>query len=81
MNNTQDILDVRNRLCPLPVLDTYRHLKDLSPGETCCILTADADSQRNFRAFCRQAGHEFVEARPQEYGLAIYIRKRKKQAN
>lgn len=76
MEVMQDILDVRGRVCPLPVVDIYHHLKRLSPGGTVCVLTSDSGSPRNFRAFCRQSGHEFVEARPQGQDIAIYIRKK-----
>ncbi len=76
MKAMQDVLDVRGRVCPLPVVDIYRHLKRLHPGGTLCVLTSDSGSPRNFRAFCRQSGHEFVEARPQGQDIAIYIRKK-----
>ncbi|NWG87327.1 MAG: sulfurtransferase TusA family protein [Hydrogenophilaceae bacterium] len=75
MNDTQDVLDVRGRNCPLPVLDICRQLKHLDPGATLCVVTSDSGSPRNFRAFCRQSGHEFVEVRPQGEDTAIYIRK------
>ena len=77
----QDILDIRGKVCPLPVLDTYHHLKHLQPGDTFCVLTSDPGSQRNFRAFCRQSGHEFVDIREQAGGFAIYIRKKEKRAD
>ncbi|MBI5937368.1 MAG: sulfurtransferase TusA family protein [Betaproteobacteria bacterium] len=78
METTQDTLDVRGKVCPLPVVDIYRHLKRLNPGGTVCVLTSDSGSPRNFRAYCRQAGHEFVDARPQGQDIAIYIRKGKR---
>ena len=78
MELMHDVLDVRGRVCPLPVIDIYRQLKRLDPGATICVLTSDAGSPRNLRAFCQQAGHEFVEARPQGQDIAIYVRKGKR---
>jgi tRNA 2-thiouridine synthesizing protein A len=78
MQKPQDVLDLRGKGCPLPVLDIYYHLKQLKSGGTLCILTSNPDSPRNFRAFCRQSGHVFVDARRQGEDVAIYIRKAKR---
>ena len=75
MKDMQDVLDVRGKSCPLPVLDIYRQLKSMDPGGTLCVLTSDSGSPRNFRAFCRQSGHEFVDARTQGQDTTVYIRK------
>lgn len=79
MTVKQDVLDIRGKVCPLPVIDVYRHLKEIAPGDTVCVLTSDPSSERNFKAFCRQSGHEIIEAKPQEKGVAIYIRKKMKK--
>lgn len=78
MNDTQDVLDLRGRACPLPVLDTYRGLKLLNPGGTLCVLTSDPVSARNFSAFCRQSGHQLVETKAQGQEITLYIRKAKR---
>ncbi len=76
MKVMHDVLDVRGKVCPLPVIDIYHQLKRLGPGDTICVLTSDPGSPRNFRAYCRQSGHEFVDAKPQGQDIAIYIRKK-----
>lgn len=81
MATTQNVLDIRGKICPLPVLDIYHHLKRLNPGDTFCVLTSDPGSQRNFRAFCRQSGHEFLDIREQEGSFEIFIRKKNKKLN
>ena len=54
-------LDTKGLNCPLPVLKAKKALKALKPGETIRILSTDPHSQRDFPAYCKNAGHELVE--------------------
>ncbi|MEW5892924.1 MAG: sulfurtransferase TusA family protein [Pseudomonadota bacterium] len=78
MNASQETLDVRGKNCPLPVVDIYRQIKTMESGDLLCVLTANDDSPRNFRAFCRQSGHELVDLQTRGQDIAIYIRKAKR---
>lgn len=53
-------LDVRNQLCPIPVLKTKKTLKTLKIGQVLEILTTDPGSQRDIPAMIHATGQELL---------------------
>lgn len=54
-------VDARGLSCPLPLLKTKKALNAMAPGEYVRVLSTDAGSVRDFRAFCEQTGNVLVE--------------------
>ena len=70
-------LDVRNLLCPLPVLNTKKFIKKLSPDEMVVVVATDPSSVADFETFCQVTGHSLEEcvAEEGEYKFRIRIKK------
>lgn len=70
-----DRLDLRGLKCPLPVLRTRRHLRDLAEGALVAVQTTDPLAVIDIPHFCRQDGHRLVSSAPVEGGHAFLIEK------
>lgn len=69
-------LDARGLNCPLPILRCKKALAELTGGQVLRALTTDAGSVKDFRAFCKQTGHELLSLEQAEKEYIFYIRKR-----
>ena len=54
------ILDVRNMLCPMPVIRTGERVAKLNPGDTLTILATDPGTLHDVPAWCRVHGHTLL---------------------
>jgi len=70
------LLDAQGLKCPLPVLRARKALRGVTPGETLTILATDTAAMADFRAFCDQAGHEFVSGDEAAGVYTIVIRRK-----
>ena len=70
-------LDVRNLLCPLPVLKTKKFIKKLSPEEVLVVVATDPSSVADFKTFCQVTGHSLEECVEEEgeYRFRIKVKK------
>ena len=70
-------LDVRNLLCPLPVLKTKKFIKKLSPEEVLVVVATDPSSVADFETFCQVTGHSLEECVQEEgeYRFRIKVKK------
>ncbi|MBM3485286.1 MAG: sulfurtransferase TusA family protein [Alphaproteobacteria bacterium] len=68
-------LDTKGLKCPLPVLRAKKALRDHPPGALLVVEATDAAARRDFEAFCREAGHDFVGVEESAGILTITIRK------
>jgi len=59
---TEQLLDVRGLVCPLPVLRARKALKALPAGGTLRMLATDPQAVRDVRLFCEQTGHVLLES-------------------
>lgn len=70
-----ETLDLRGLKCPLPVLRTRRHLRDLASGSQLRIETTDPLSVIDIPHFCREDGHRLVSSAPADGGHSFVIEK------
>jgi tRNA 2-thiouridine synthesizing protein A len=61
-------LDLRGLKCPLPVMRTRRHLRDIAPGATIRVETTDPLAVIDIPHFCRAEGHELVSSAAADTG-------------
>ena len=69
-------LDVKGLNCPLPVLRANRALRTLAPGEKLRVLATDRASIADFRAYCRETGHDLLAFSEDAGTLSFTIRRR-----
>ena len=67
-------LDVRGKLCPLPVIHTQNRVRDLAAGEKLEVLATDPGTLNDIPAWCRINGHEVLETRQEGREIRILIR-------
>ena len=68
------VIDVRNLLCPLPVIRTQNTVVNLQPGDSVRVLCTDPGVVHDIPAWCRVHGHEICDITEQEYEIIISIR-------
>jgi tRNA 2-thiouridine synthesizing protein A len=71
---THHVLDVRNLLCPLPVIRTQNKIARLPPGDTVEVHATDAGALHDIPAWCRVHGHEVVSASKTESEVHVMLR-------
>ncbi|MBX3597463.1 MAG: sulfurtransferase TusA family protein [Rhizobiaceae bacterium] len=67
------VYDLKGLNCPLPVLKARRRLADMQLGERLWLETTDPLAVIDIPAFCREAGHNLVEAQSQTGGHRFLI--------
>ncbi len=72
----ETLLDVKGLNCPLPVLRANRVLRGLAPGDRLRVLATDRASVSDFRAFCRETGHDLVAFGEETGVFSFTIRRR-----
>lgn len=57
---SNEVLDARRLLCPLPVIRTQNLVKTLASGTRLTIICTDPGAARDVPAWCRVHGHHLV---------------------
>jgi tRNA 2-thiouridine synthesizing protein A len=76
----ETLLDVKGLNCPLPVLRANRALRGLAPGEKLRVLATDHAAIADFRAFCRETGHDLLAFSEESGVFSFTIRRRPHRA-
>ncbi len=71
---SEQILDARNLLCPLPVIRTQNQVEDMNKGDTLCVRCTDHGVINDIPAWCRINGHEILSIDEQEYEIVVKLR-------
>lgn len=72
---TNNMLDARGLLCPLPVLRANKSLRALAPGEELKVIASDPSAPADFRSFCETAGHDLLDCHEKGGAFVITLRK------
>ena len=76
MSGTDDsALDLRGLKCPLPVLKTRKHMRNLAVGTRIRIETTDPLAVIDVPHFCREDGHQLLDSATVEGGHVFVIEK------
>jgi tRNA 2-thiouridine synthesizing protein A len=68
-------LDATNLNCPLPILRCKKGLSEISADQVLKIIATDPGAVKDFRAFCKQTGHELLQLDEAEGVYTFYIKK------
>jgi TusA-related sulfurtransferase len=69
-------LDTCGLDCPLPLLKAKQALNRMQSGELLRVRATDPGSQRDFRVFAEQSGHQLVESSAAD-GVFSYVLKKR----
>lgn len=70
---SDDTLDVRGMLCPLPVIHTQNRVKALRPGARLTVLATDPGAVIDIPVWCRINGHKVLETDEQKKLITFLI--------
>lgn len=71
----ESALDLRGLKCPLPVLKTRKHMRDLAAGTRIRIETTDPLAVIDVPHFCQEDGHQLLDSSAVEGGHVFVIEK------
>ena len=69
-------IDTRGLNCPLPILKAKKALTDMQAGQLLKVVSTDAGSIRDFRAFAKQTGNELVDQQNEGQDFIHVLRRR-----
>ncbi len=55
------VLDVRDLVCPLPVLRANKKMRSLDPGEILEVLATDRSAVQDFQIYCQRTRNELLD--------------------
>jgi tRNA 2-thiouridine synthesizing protein A len=70
-------LDCYGLLCPVPIIQTARKIKEMKVGEVLEIVSTDSGIKDDMPAWCRMSGQEFLGAEEDGELIRVYVRKLK----
>ncbi len=68
------ILDVRGKMCPMPVMEVSKAARQATPGQVIRVLATDPAAKLDIRAWAKRTGNEIVDVRDEE-GYVVIIAK------
>ena len=61
--------------CPLPILYCKRGLNSISDNQILKIKTTDKSAKKDFKAFCKNTGHDLLSCETENEVTTFYIKK------
>lgn len=68
-------LDCFGLLCPMPIIQTSRKIKEMKIGEILEVISTDKGIKADMPAWCRQTGQEYLGFEEEEEIYKVYVRK------
>jgi tRNA 2-thiouridine synthesizing protein A len=68
-------LDCFGLLCPMPIIQTAKKIKEMKIGEVLEVISTDAGIREDMPAWCRQTGQEYLGLEEEGEIIKVYIRK------
>lgn len=68
-------LDCYGLLCPMPIIQTAKKIKEMKIGEILEVVSTDKGIKEDMPAWCRQTGHEFLGIEENNEVFKAYVRK------
>lgn len=70
-------LDCFGLLCPMPIIETAKKIKQIKVGEVLEVLSTDKGIKEDMPAWCKTTGHEFLGIEEENEVYRVYVRKSK----
>jgi tRNA 2-thiouridine synthesizing protein A len=70
-------LDCYGLLCPVPIIQTARKMKEMKVGDVLEVASTDAGIKADMPAWCQMTGQEFLGFEESGDIIRVYIRKLK----
>ena len=73
--NVDEVLDCYGLMCPMPIVETSKKIKELKIGQVLEIVSTDAGIKEDMPAWCRQTGQEFLGLEEDGETYRVFIKK------
>jgi len=73
--NADETLDCYGLLCPMPIIQTAKKIKDMEAGHILEIVSTDKGIIEDMPAWCRQTGQEYLGFEEEGDLFKVYIKK------
>lgn len=67
--------DLRGLRCPMPIVQIFKILRDMAPGDECICVADDPAFCPDVAAWCRKTSNELVKCEKTPQGTRVVIRK------
>ncbi|MGH7819259.1 MAG: sulfurtransferase TusA family protein [Candidatus Binatia bacterium] len=71
------VLDAKGLLCPMPVIKARKAIKEIEVGQILEVLATDKGAVKDFEAWARQTGNEFLDWSEADAVYSFHIRKQR----
>jgi tRNA 2-thiouridine synthesizing protein A len=68
-------LDCFGVLCPMPIIQTAKKMKELRPGQVLEVIATDRGIRDDMPAWCRTTGQEFLGMEEDGELIRVYVKK------
>jgi TusA-related sulfurtransferase len=68
-------LDCFGLLCPMPIIQTAKKIKELRTGEVLEVISTDEGIKGDMPAWCKMTGQEFLGLEQDGEIYRVYVRK------
>jgi TusA-related sulfurtransferase len=68
-------LDCFGLLCPVPIIQTAKKIKEMKVGQVLEITSTDEGIKGDMPAWCRMSGQEYLGMEEEDGVIRVYIRK------
>ncbi len=75
--NADVTLDCYGLLCPMPIVQTAKKIKELELGQILEVVSTDAGIKEDMPAWCRQTGQEYLGMEEDGEVFRVYVKKLK----
>jgi tRNA 2-thiouridine synthesizing protein A len=72
--NKDATLDVQGLLCPLPIVQLAKKVKELKSGQILELIADDAGAKEDVPAWCNRTGHQLIASETEGKVLKFYIK-------
>ena len=68
-------LDCYGLLCPMPIIQTAKKIKELEIGQVLEVVSTDEGIREDMPAWCRQTGQEYLGLEEDGDIFRVYVKK------
>ncbi|WP_069808089.1 sulfurtransferase TusA family protein [Vulcanisaeta thermophila] len=68
------ILDVRGKMCPIPVMEVSKVSRQVKPGQVIKVLATDPAAKPDLQSWAKRTGNEILEIKDEAGYTVIRIR-------
>lgn len=72
--NKDVTLDVQGLLCPLPIVQLAKKVKELKSGQVLELIADDIGAKEDVPAWCKRTGNELISSETSGKLLKFYIK-------